>query len=304
MIISKCPLRISLVGGATDLQLYLDKYKKGSVISFPSNLYTYIILNTIKSSSTYRIVYSKIEHVNSSHPEEIKNDIVRVVFTHFNVPPVEVIFTSDIPSSGSGLGASSSYLVGLISAVTKLLCIELSQYEICELAIKLERKYNPLTGYQDAYGCGIGALKLMTFSPDGLETIKFLNASVFRKMTVYLCPTNQLRSSTSVLNTLDVDKIDALKYGVEYLKRFHEDPYSIYYAVNHSWIKKKQTSPEIVNPEIEALEKKLRDEGAKAVKLLGAGGGGYFLVLTDCQKNKPDWIEISIDYSGVSTIVI
>ena len=125
-------------------------------------------------------------------------------------------------------------MVGLISAVTKLIGIELSQYEICKLAVKLERKFNPLTGYQDAYGCGIGAPKLMTFSPIGLETIKFLDGSAFRKMAMYLCPTNQLRSSTSILNTLDVDKIDALKSCVEYMEKFHEEPYSIYDAVNHS----------------------------------------------------------------------
>ena len=132
----------------------------------------------------------------------------------------------------------------------------------------------------------------MNFSPVGLENIKFLDASAFQKMVMYLCPTHQTRSSTVVLNTLDIDKIDALKSYVEYMEKFHKEPYSIYNAINRSWAKKKQTSPEIVNPEIEALEKKIQDENSKAVKLLGAGGGGYFLVLMDFPKNKPDKISI------------
>ena len=83
MIISKCPLRISLAGGSTDLQVYLNKYKKGSVITFTSNLYTYI---TLKPSSTkyYRIIYSSID--NCLDPDEIKNDIAREVIKYFNLP--------------------------------------------------------------------------------------------------------------------------------------------------------------------------------------------------------------------------
>lgn len=302
MIISKCPLRVSLVGGSTDLQSYLDRYKSGSVISFPANLYTYIILNEVKSSDSHRIVYSKIEHVKN--PEDIKNDIVRAVFTYFDVPPVEVTFTSDIPSTGSGLAASSSYLVALISAVVKLLGIERSQYEICKLAVQLERTFNPLTGYQDAYGCGIGALKKMEFSPDGLEAIKFLDASAFRKIAMYLCPTNVVRSSTNILSTLDIEKVDALKSCVGLMEKHVTSDYSIYNAINFSWQKKKATSPEIVNPEIEALEGKLKADGAKAIKLLGAGGGGYFLVMHEHPLNRPEWIELAIDYHGVTTISI
>ena len=45
MIISSCPLRISLVGGSTDHPLFLKKYKRGSVISFPSNLRVYVTLH-------------------------------------------------------------------------------------------------------------------------------------------------------------------------------------------------------------------------------------------------------------------
>ena len=58
MIVSKCPLRVSLVGGSTDLQGFIDQYGIGSVISFPHNLYTYITINENISTETWKINYS------------------------------------------------------------------------------------------------------------------------------------------------------------------------------------------------------------------------------------------------------
>lgn len=88
MIINKCPLRISLAGGSTDLQSYLDKYDYGAVITFTPNLYTYI---TLKPSSTkyYRIIYSSID--NCLEPDEIKNDIAREVIKYFNLDRKSVV---------------------------------------------------------------------------------------------------------------------------------------------------------------------------------------------------------------------
>ena len=70
MIISKCPLRISLIGGSTDLQGFIDKFGKGSVISFPSNLYTYITINKNITDSNYKINYSTSE--KTLNPKTIK----------------------------------------------------------------------------------------------------------------------------------------------------------------------------------------------------------------------------------------
>ena len=153
MIISKCPLRISLVGGSTDLQGFIDKFGMGSAISFPPNLYTYININNNISTEKWIINYSKSERVNN--PNKIKNDIAREVIKYFNLPPISMTFNSDIPSSGSGLASSSSYLIACIAAACKFKGIDYSQTEIAKLAIKLERSFNPLTGYQDPYGCAL-----------------------------------------------------------------------------------------------------------------------------------------------------
>ena len=291
MIISKCPLRISLAGGSTDLQVYLDKYKKGAVITFTPNLYTYI---TLKPSSTkyYRIIYSSID--NCLDPDEIKNDIAREVIKHFNLPPVEVIFTSDIPSTGSGLASSSSYLIAMINAALAFKNEKLDKYKLSKLALEIEHTFNPLTGYQDIYGCVFDQFKKLEFNSTGLSDISYYKTTLFELYNMYLIPTGVTRSSTNVLSSLNVDKIHNLIDSVNnidnYLKCNEYDP--IFTEINIGWELKKLTSPEISNIKISNLENKLNDVLAK--RLIGAGAGGYFLVIIEKDKQVKNGIPIKI----------
>ena len=162
MIISKCPLRISLAGGSTDLQAFIDEFGYGSVINFAADLHTYVTISTDRfgessKNNKYIINYSRREE--ETEISKIKNDIARECFQHFNTPPNTSSLTADIFSSGSGLASSSSYLIAFIKALVTKNKINLSNKNICELALILERKFNPLTGYQDPYGCGIGGFK-------------------------------------------------------------------------------------------------------------------------------------------------
>lgn len=301
MIISKCPLRVSLVGGSTDLQEFIDVYGYGSVISFPINLYTYITINPNISSNKYRINYYNPEDVKN--PKNIKNDIAREVIKHFNLPPVIMSFNSDIPSSGSGLASSSSYLLACIAAACEFKGISMSQGNMCKLAIELERKFNPLTGYQDTYGCGIGGLKLYNFFPHKIET-EFLSSSVLDEYSLYLVPSNlSSRSSTSILKTVNIKKSSKLLPLVSKLKNNINNPEGFFEIFNMGWNKKKLTSPHIMTPELIKQEKYLLETyDIKGIKLCGAGGGGYFLLIT--KDNIKEGKEININTLGVQTYKI
>jgi D-glycero-alpha-D-manno-heptose-7-phosphate kinase len=291
MIISKCPLRISLAGGSTDLQSYLDKYGKGSVITFTPNLYTYI---TLKPSTTkyYRIIYSSTE--NYLDPDEIKNDIAREVIKYFNLPAVEINFTSDIPSTGSGLASSSSYLIAMINAALAFKNKKLDKYELSKLALEIEHIFNPLTGYQDIYGCVFDQFKKLEFNSTGLSDISYYETSLFELYDMYLIPTGVTRSSTNILSSLDIDKIHNLMGPVNnidnYIKSNEYD--SIFKEINIGWELKKQTSPEISNNKISNLENKLNDVLAK--RLIGAGAGGYFLVIVEKNKKIKNGIPVKM----------
>jgi D-glycero-alpha-D-manno-heptose-7-phosphate kinase len=291
MIISKCPLRISLAGGSTDLQSYLDKYKNGAVITFTPNLYTYI---TLKPSSTkyYRIIYSSID--NCIDPDEIKNDIAREVIKYFNLPPVEIIFTSDIPSTGSGLASSSSYLIAMINAALAFKNEKLNKIELAKLALKIEHTFNPLTGYQDIYGCVFNGFKKLNFNDVGLDGISYYDDSFFEYYDMHLIPTGVTRSSTNILSSLNIDKIHSLMKPLQDMNNYIEQNNfnSIFEEINKGWELKKQTSPEIINSKIKNLENKLIDVLAK--RLIGAGAGGYFLVIVEKNKKIKNSIPIKL----------
>ena len=119
MYVASCPLRISLFGGSTDNPYFVEKYGRGSVISFTSNLKTYLTISQDKigynkQRHKYIINYSKREEVSTI--DEIQNEVVRTVLKYYNMPPVQVTLTSDAYSQGSGLASSSSYTISLIKA--------------------------------------------------------------------------------------------------------------------------------------------------------------------------------------------
>jgi D-glycero-alpha-D-manno-heptose-7-phosphate kinase len=122
MITIKCPVRISLLGGSSDLDSYLDVHGNGSVISFTPNLYTYIsvykdVLGKNNLEKKYIVNYSKREEVTDSN--QIQNDLVREYYKTTKIDPCSVHMTSDIFSHGSGLAVSSSYSCGLIMAMAE-----------------------------------------------------------------------------------------------------------------------------------------------------------------------------------------
>ena len=279
--VTRCPLRISLAGGSTDLQEYLKQYKEGAVISFTPNLFTYIIMNR-SSDDHYKVIYSNVERVVDT--KDIKNDIAREVLTYFNMPPVEVIFTADIPSSGSGLASSSSYMVNMIKACLQFMEKPMSILEVGKLAINLERKFNPLTGYQDIWGCLLDGLKVLKFNENGLLSYQKLTTGIFDEYDFYLVSTNNTRSSTSILETIDYSKVHDMSLNTMLMWDAinDNDPSRVKHLINSGWEQKKLTSPSIVNEQVSTIEETLsKISSVAAWRLIGAGNGGYFLVLTE-----------------------
>lgn len=299
MIIGKCPLRVSLVGGSTDLQDFVNKYGKGSVISFPTDLYTYIMINDHHNMDTYKIVYSQTEIVKSAG--HIKNDIAREVLTAFGMPPCEVVFNTDIRSTGSGLASSSSYLLAFIKAVDKFLGLGLSQFEICQKAMEIEHRYNPLTGFQDIYGCGMGGLKRMDFYPNKVE-FTYLDSSAFKHFDMHLIDTGENRSSHAILKGLSLPKRKKLLEFVDEMEENITDEKHIARLLKNNWEQKKATSSKIAQGQVAAIDDSLsREPAVHGWKLLGAGAGGYFLVLSIRNTQYSD-IKIGIDNEGVRLV--
>lgn len=290
MIISSCPLRISLFGGSTDNPYFIEKYGYGSVISFTCDLKTYVSISQDKfgfnsNQHKYIINYSRREEVSTI--QEIQNDVVRIVLEYFNMPPVQVTLTSDAYSQGSGLASSSSYIISLIKSCILFLDQELTDIEICKLAYELELKFNPYCGYQDPYGCGIGGFKKIEFIKGDIVKYNFLSTKLFKSYDAHLVFTGVTRNSKSVLKDV-TDNIDKAKPLLSTLDKsydaINQKDYSKFLNyLNKSWIQKKKTSSTITeNSFIKEMDDSLSgNDTVISHKLCGAGNGGFFLVFSD-----------------------
>ena len=253
MYIASCPLRISLFGGSTDNPYFVEKYGRGSVISFTSNLKTYVTISQDKiglnkEKHKYIINYSKREEVSTV--DEIQNEVVRTVLQHYNMPPVQVTLTSDAFSQGSGLASSSSYTISLIKACCLFLGTSITDNDACKLAYKLERIYNPYCGYQDPYGCGVGGFKRITFMGDNSIAYEFLSTDIFERYDTHLVFTGVTRNSKRILKNI-TENLEKVQPLLETADKAYEilmsgDHERFLYLIGKSWSQKKKTSSTIM----------------------------------------------------------
>ena len=317
MIIAKCPLRVSVAGGSTDLQAFINSHGRGAVVSFSINLYTYITLfrdrfgqNSVDKK--YNVVWSQKESVEN--PSEIKNDIARIVIQSMSKKPLQCWFTADVSSSGSGLASSSSYMVALVSAINSLENHGLTKKQIIEKSWELEKMMNPLTGFQDPWGVAAGGLNFHELKKGSTVISTILDPSLLHEFNMYLLPTNFSRLSTHVLEEVQkkvdkklLDHADEMRSAI-----INCDKEAFIEIIKEGWtIKKKSTSLILGNEELVELDTKLEStKYVKAHRLIGAGNGGYFLLFTDKDTSLSSIelefsrtvIPIDIDYNGISLL--
>ena len=311
MYIASCPLRVSLFGGSTDNPYFVEKYGRGSVISFTSSLKTYVTISRDKfglnkDKHKYVINYSKREEV--SRIEEIKNEVVRTALEYYNMPPVQVTLTSDAYSQGSGLASSSSYTISLIKACCLFLNKSITDNDACKLAYKLERIYNPYCGYQDPYGCGVGGFKRINFMGDNSVTYEFLSTDIFERYDTHLVFTGVTRNSKKILQNIteNLDKVqpllDTCDDAYQILSEQNCDGFLS--LLNKSWHQKKLTSSSVTeNDKIKEIDSVLENnETVCAHKLCGAGNGGFFLTFSEKNTLKIPYecVKITVEPSGVT----
>ena len=289
MFVASCPLRISLFGGSTDNPYFVERYGRGSVISFTSNLKTYVTISQDKfgfnkNNHKYIINYSIKEEV--SLIKDIQNEVVRTVLNYYDMPPVHITLTSDAYSQGSGLASSSSYTISLIKACCLFLRKSITDNDACKLAFELERIYNPYCGYQDPYGCGVGGFKRITFMDDNSITYEFLSTDIFEQYDTHLVFTGVTRNSKQILKNV-TDNLDKVKPLLEtcddaYKILIDGDYNKFLYLLDRSWSQKKKTSSIIVkNETIRDIDLVLENNDTVcAHKLCGAGNGGFFLTFS------------------------
>ena len=163
MIVTQTPLRIGLVGGGTDLPDYYVEHG-GRVLNCAIDKYVYVIVKQRFDDDIY-VNYSKKEIVSSV--EDLDHELVREAMLMTGVKHgVEITMLADIPSSGSGLGSSSSVTVGLLHALSAYQGRQLSGEELAEQACTIEIDLcGKRIGKQDQYIAALGGIRDLHFGP-------------------------------------------------------------------------------------------------------------------------------------------
>ena len=291
MIIVRTPLRLSFVGGGSDLKAFYDK-TDGMVVSSAIDKFVYVIVKERFDDKIY-INYSRKECVD--HVDEIQHDLVREAMKITGVEKgIEITTLADIPSEGSGLGSSSSITVGLLHAFylyqNVLITAEQLAREACQIEIDIVGK--PI-GRQDQYAAAWGGINQFVFHDDNtVEKIPVkLSNDKLRKCSsaLLLYFTGITRKSETILseqkkNFSEQDKYDAMCEMVSFVEPFKEaleqcDLETCGRLLDQNWQIKQKMAAGISNGKIQAMYEKAKKAGAIGGKIAGAGGGGFLLLL-------------------------
>lgn len=290
MIISQTPLRVSFVGGGTDLPAFYRRFG-GAVVSTAIGAYVYVTVNR-KFDDWIRVSYSKTEEVESA--QQLEHKIVRAVLQKLEISGgVEITSIADIPSRGTGLGSSSAFTVGLLHALHAYRGEYVSAKHLSEESCHIEIDICGETiGKQDQYAAAYGGLNVITFQPDDSVVVEPIvctrDVLTSLEHNIIGFYTGVTRSAASILNrqAIETEKNGQSQSMLCRMKdlafmlrdELRSNNLTAFGEILHeNWMLKKEVTKEISNDRIDCWYAKARAAGALGGKLLGAGGGGFLL---------------------------
>jgi D-glycero-alpha-D-manno-heptose-7-phosphate kinase len=291
MIIVKTPLRISFVGGGSDMRNFYNR-TDGKVVSTAIDKFVYAIVKERFDDLIY-INYSRKECVEST--DQIQHDLVREAMSITGIENgVEITTLADIPSSGSGLGSSSSITVALLHAFytyqNQLVSAEQLAQDACRIEIDILGK--PI-GRQDQYAAAFGGMNRFVFKNGDLteRTPIVMTTAAKRRFaaSLLLYYTGITRSSEEILsrqasNLDDQGKYQTMSQMVDLVDPFMDgmadgDMNRCGRLLSENWRLKQTMAKGISNPHIDKMYATALEAGALAGKVLGAGGGGFLMLI-------------------------
>ena len=301
MIISRTPFRISFLGGGTDLPSFYQE-EEGAVLSTAIDKYMYITVNN-RFDDSYRLAYSKTEI--RKDVREIEHKIFRYVLGRFAEAArarnggrgLELLSMADIPS-GTGLGSSSSFTVGLLHAMNAHIGIFQSAEELAAEAsrIEIEELGEPI-GKQDQYAAAYGGLQFIRFHPSGQVSVDpvICQAETKRALegSMLLFYTGMTRAASQVLSEQKSNtdrkretlrEMRNLAYKLKGILEANRGMKEVGDLLHEGWLLKKTVASGVSVPQIDEWYDRARSAGAWGGKILGAGGGGFLLVLCPAEK--------------------
>lgn len=295
MIITKTPFRVSFCGGGSDMA---DFYREhgGCVLSTTINRYMYLTIHPYFDERRTALKYSQNEIVDNVN--DIQHSIFHCVLNDQQISGVEISSTADVPS-GTGLGSSSSFTVGLLHTLACYRGKYVSKSRLAEEACKVEiEKLGAPIGKQDQYAAAFGGLNYITFHRDDTVSVEpvIVKSEIMIRLqeNLVMFYTGLTHDANRILaeqkqNIAQADKTRNLIRMCELARgmkqSLEENELDDFGAIlNESWQRKRELAGSITNSKIDELYACAMANGATGGKLLGAGGGGFLLFF--CPKER------------------
>jgi D-glycero-alpha-D-manno-heptose-7-phosphate kinase len=302
MIISRAPFRFSLGGGGTDLPSYYEKFG-GYVVSVAIDQYVYVTANK-RFYDDIRLAYSETEIV--PNVDAIRHRIFREALRMLGVSnAIELTSVADLPAN-SGLGSSSSFTVALLNALHAFKRDFVSSRQLAEEACELEmvRLKEPI-GKQDQYIAAFGNVTALTIDQQGNVQVEpvpvrdevldelqnnlvIMYSGVERPAKIVLSEQGERVKKSERATVEGMHRIKQL--GHEVYRLLVEGKIDDYGDLLHEhWTNKKKLASKMTDDRLDELYESARKAGALGGKLIGAGGGGFFMFYARPESKRRVW---------------
>lgn len=289
MIITKTPFRMSFFGGGTDIEEYFRE-NEGAVLSTSFDKYCYVNVRHLPRFFDYstELSYSKTERVTNI--DDIQHPAIRNAMKMLNMHEIRLTYEADLPAR-SGLGTSSSFAVGMLNAFYALKGKYADKKKLADEAIYLERVLcQEVGGWQDQIAASYGGFNRINFNSNGYEVLpviisperkKQLNQNLmmfFTGFTRFSSEVQKANAADQKNKTAQLREIYQLVNAAEkILTDTNADLDDFGRLLDHTWKLKRQIGSAVSTDDIDTLYARGIQTGALGGKLLGAGGGGFFL---------------------------
>jgi D-glycero-alpha-D-manno-heptose-7-phosphate kinase len=281
---TRAPLRVALGGGGTDLPSYYREHG-GFVVSTAIDRYVHVLVSTSFQRS-YRLKHLEWEDVASAG--EVRHPILRESLQrHWSGGPLELASVADAPP-GTGLGSSGAYAVCAIKAMRLAGGEDTTPAELAEAACEIEIDVlGRSVGKQDQYAAAFGGVRAYSFNPDDTVDVRelALSAEVLTALRerFLLFFSGRERSASELLSGTRMPALERIhRLALETCAALEAgDLARCAELMNESWEAKRERAPGTVTPEMDELRELARRSAGAGVLSLGAGGGGFLLVLSD-----------------------
>lgn len=323
MIITKTPFRMSFFGGGTDMEDYFRE-NGGAVISTTFDKYCYVNVRHLPRFFDYssELTYSKIEKV--SDVNAINHPAIREAMKMLDMHELRLTYEADLPAR-SGLGTSSSFVVGMLNAFYALKGKYADKKKLADEAIYLERVLcNEVGGWQDQIAASYGGFNRINFGSDGYEVLPIIISPERKKqlndnLLMFFTGFTRFSSDVQKINSasLPADRKIMLRNMYELVNEAEQvltdktkDLDDFGRLLDTTWKLKRKTGTLVSTNSIDELYVRGIKAGALGGKLLGAGGGGFLLFYVQPEKQEAvkaamsDLMYIPFEFENGGTRVI